>query len=542
MRLRSRKYNLAIWGLALGYFIFYAPYSALIKIITNGLRSDGSIPVSGFEVLPAAVAGTAVTMPIIITMMGWWKHAGRRRLFGLNIPSPSRVTLISGICTAVIIGTTTLAFTFRGVSIVFTLVLLRGGVFIIAPIVDAIFKRRVRWFSWVALGLSVGAVMVILTDAGSREMTAIAILNVAAYLTGYLFRLPCMTSIAKSGDTTVTHRYFVEEQIVALPLLVSILAIFALIGTPGPMVELRRGFLGQPGIEVIMASLLVGVLYAGLCVFGTLIYLDRRENTFCVPLNRSSSILAGVFVSYGLAFALGQEPPGASQLAGAGLIVIAILLLSPLHHFRWLRQRVDSTLAERELLAAGAVAGSTEVAWEGAQLLTGPGDSGAQHGSGERDRLFLFVCRANTLRSPMAQQICLDEIASRLGATLEQLEAAGIQVLSAGIAVDEVQRMKPEGERALAQIGLTPQPHRSQPLTLELTQRAEVIYCMTEDQRRAVTDLDPGAAGKTHRLDPDGDLAESLEPGALVGFAERVRTLIRWRLGNEMSFSGYAVG
>jgi hypothetical protein len=61
---------------------------------------------------------------------------------------------------------------------------------------------------------------------------------------------------------------------------------------------------------------------------------------------------------------------------------------------------------------------------------------------------------------------------------------------------------------------------------------------MTEDQRRAVIDLDPAADAKTHRLDPEQDLGESHEPGALVGFGERVRTLIRWRLENELNFAG----
>jgi protein-tyrosine-phosphatase len=524
MRLVSRKYNLAIWGLALGYFIFYVPYSALIKIVSGGLLPGGTIPDSGFSILPAAAAGTAITMPIIITMLGWWKHVGRRKLFGLTIPSPNRVTVLSGVCTAVIIGTTTLAFTFRGVSIIFTLILLRGGVFLIAPIVDTLFKRRVRWFSWAALGLSVGALIVALIDAGSREMTAIAILNVTAYLTGYLVRLPCMTSVAKAGDANVTYRYFVEEQMIALPLLVGIPTIFALVGAAGPMLELRQGFLGHPGIEVMIASFVVGVFYAGLCVFGTLIYLDRRENTYCVPLNRSSSLLAGVIASYGLAVVFGQALPSASELASAGLIVAAILLLSPLHHFRWSRQKVDRTLADRELTAASAASASIGVA----------GDTTG----GRRARLFLFVCKANTLRSPMAQQICLNEITTRLGASLEQLESSGVQVLSAGIAVREPQPMKPEGELALAEIGVAVQAHTSRPLTVELTKQAEVIYCMTEDQRLAVIDLDPSAVGKTHRLDPDEDLAESHEPGALIGFAERVRALIRWRLENEMSLSG----
>ena len=32
-----RQFKLRIWGLALGYFIFYAPYSFLIKVLTTKL-------------------------------------------------------------------------------------------------------------------------------------------------------------------------------------------------------------------------------------------------------------------------------------------------------------------------------------------------------------------------------------------------------------------------------------------------------------------------------------------------------------------------
>jgi protein-tyrosine-phosphatase len=41
--------------------------------------------------------------------------------------------------------------------------------------------------------------------------------------------------------------------------------------------------------------------------------------------------------------------------------------------------------------------------------------------------------------------------------------------------------MKPEGAQALAEIGVAVQPHLSRRLTVELTQQADAIYCMTED-------------------------------------------------------------
>src|SRR5258705_8303587 len=139
------------------------------------------------------------------------------------------MTFLSGVCMATIMGTTTLAFTFGGLSIVLVLVLLRAGTLIIAPVVDAIVHRRVRWFSWAAMFVSLTAVIVVLRDASNYTLTIAAIIDVAAYLAAYFFKLQFMSRLAKSDERSATLRYFVEEQMVASPLLVLALAVFALI-------------------------------------------------------------------------------------------------------------------------------------------------------------------------------------------------------------------------------------------------------------------------------------------------------------------------
>ena len=279
----KRKYSLSIWLLALGYFSFYIPYSALIKVVTEGLLPGVDGKVSGLELLPSTVIATFVVMLLFITLMGGWKYAGRREFFGLSIPFPSRWTFISGIGFAVIIATTTLAYTFSGVSIIFALLLLRGGVLIIAPLVDSIFKRKVRWFSWTALALSFMALGLAFSDVDNYQMTVAASVNVAAYLSGYLARLPCMTRAAKSREKALTYRYFVEEQLVAMPALVAIPAIYALIGTGNAAMDLRRGFTTFFASEAIVPALFIGIFYACLGICGTLIYLDRRENSLDRP-------------------------------------------------------------------------------------------------------------------------------------------------------------------------------------------------------------------------------------------------------------------
>ena len=154
MLTEKRRYGLEIWALGFGFYFFYTPYSGLTKALSGGLLTGA--PVKGTVLLPISAIATVIGMFSFITVMGWWKYAGRREFFGVQVPFPRRLTFFSGVCMATIMGTTTLAFTFGGLSIVLVLVLLRGGTLIIAPIVDHIVGRRVRWFSWTAMFVSLG--------------------------------------------------------------------------------------------------------------------------------------------------------------------------------------------------------------------------------------------------------------------------------------------------------------------------------------------------------------------------------------------------
>jgi hypothetical protein len=330
---KQRKYSLGIWALGLGYYLFYTPYSGLTKALSNGLLPGLTKPIPGTVILPVSVMATVVAMLGFITVMRWWKYAGHRELFGISIPFPRRVTFLSGVCMATIIGTTTLAFAFGGVSIVLVLALLRAGVLIIAPLIDKVRRRRVRWFSWVAMWTSLIAVAVVLGDARSYKLTPGLVIDVAAYLTAYFFKFHFMTSLAKSDDESATKRYFVEEQMVASPLLLLALGAMATIGGGSLMAGFRVGFTSFLASRGAVPALLVGLFYAGLCVCTTLIFLDRRENTFCVPVHCGTSMLSGLTAAYILAWAFNQNLPSGPQLISAGLIIVALAFLSPLHHF-----------------------------------------------------------------------------------------------------------------------------------------------------------------------------------------------------------------
>lgn len=324
--------EVSIWWFAFGYFAAYAPYSALTKALSKGTLPGMLEPIDGFVLLPSTVLASTVGMFAFLSAMRWWRFATQRAftLAGMTVvlPSPRLRTLLSGACTATIIVTTTLAYTFEGISIVFAMLLMRGGVLVIAPIVDALSRRRVRWFSWTALVLSFLALLVAFAEKGGFALSFAAGLDIGLYLASYFVRLRIMSGAAKSSDSDENKRYFVEEQMVATPLVMIVLGLWAVLGSSSTAAQLQSGFVDIWGSPVLLVILLVGILSQGTGVFGGLILLDKRENTFCVPVNRASSVLAGLVASFSMVLLLGSRPPSPFELAGAGLIIAAILVLS----------------------------------------------------------------------------------------------------------------------------------------------------------------------------------------------------------------------
>lgn len=336
MKIRERLAEFGIWAFCFGYFFFYIPYSMMTKMLTKGLfpGMDG-VGISGFEIQPVAAFGSFASMYIFFTAAGWWKYATHSKFLGVSLPRPQWFTFLSGICTSGIIVTTTLAYTFSGISIVFAMLLMRGGVLVLAPIVDTIAKRRRRkiyWPSWIASLLSLGALVAAFLDDASAAITLIAAIDIGIYILAYFIRFVFMSNRAKSDDRLEMRRYFVEEQMTANPFLFIVLFIIGLFGAfaapesmPG---RIWAGFVEFPFKGYLLHGLLIGFFSYCIGLFGNLIFLDKREHTFCVPANRCSSILSGVAASYLLAIFWGQKYPGVHELVGVVLILGAIVFLA----------------------------------------------------------------------------------------------------------------------------------------------------------------------------------------------------------------------
>jgi protein-tyrosine-phosphatase len=384
------------------------------------------------------------------------------------------------------------------------------------------------------------AVLLVLADAANYRLSIAAIATVGAYLTAYFIKFHLMTRLAKTDNKNATLRYFVEEQMVASPLLLLALVALAFIGSGDALIGFRLGFTTFLLSKEALFAVMIGLLYAGLCVCTTLIFLDRRENTFCVPMHCGSSMLSGLAATYILSFVYHQSSTSQPQLISAGLIVMALAVLSPLHHFERFLRKLRSSLANvYELLPSFApsfekpdpITLSSLQATVAENVQVTQNESGGLDHFAKLRRGFLFVCSGNTCRSPIAAAIGNVEIAARLQIPLTALDAAKLPAVSAGISVSVGAPMTTEAQEALRLLDVPVMSHSAQNLTVELAHEVEKIYCMTEAHRNAVIDLIPAAAAKTQCLDPDGDVEDPVgrELAAYVNCATRIHGLVRLR-------------
>jgi len=310
------------------YLLVYLPNVILTRLATAGINPQLGRPLTGLEILPASLIVSLVLTYAFIWLSGWYRDAHRVTVGRARVPWPTRWTMLSGAGTALILFTVPLSFTIQNVSIPFIQLLMRGDILIIAPLVDTVFGRRVRWWSWLALAMVMVALLITLFDRGGLRLPPIAAVTVVLYTLGYFLRLFVMTKVSKSGDPASVRAYFVEEKIIALPFAVAVLALLSVLGLGGQSGELRFGFVQVWSDPVIWQIVWIGLTLTVLSVLSIMILLDPRENAYCVPLERAASLIAGVGGAVLMAWLWGQTMPRSSELIGAAILIAAICVLS----------------------------------------------------------------------------------------------------------------------------------------------------------------------------------------------------------------------
>ena len=86
----------------------------------------------------------------------------------------------------------------------------------------------------------------------------------------------------------------------------------------------------------------------------------------------------------------------------------------------------------------------------------------------------VFVCTANTCRSPMAAALFRHALAAK------EPPLSSLKVSSAGVSAYPGQRASANSVEALRKVGIDISAHQSQPITQELVDKALAFICMTD--------------------------------------------------------------
>ena len=147
------------------------------------------------------------------------------------------------------------------------------------------------------------------------------------------------------------------------------------------------------------------------------------------------------------------------------------------------------------------------------------------------EKLLVFVCTGNICRSPMAEYMFRDHI---------QDTHPDWRVCSAGTLGLNRQPASRFAVKALKEISIDLKPHRSQPVTRELVDRARLIVVMTSGHRDELVERYPEAADKIRLLksfDPASDGGDVMDP---IGLSLDVYRYIRDEISNALwGLGGY---
>lgn len=114
---------------------------------------------------------------------------------------------------------------------------------------------------------------------------------------------------------------------------------------------------------------------------------------------------------------------------------------------------------------------------------------------------FLVVCSGNTCRSPMALGLLRRQLAQKLGCREEELDESGYHVESAGTGAAPGLPPSPEAVEVMRARGVDISGHRSQPLAMDLINRADYIFTMAGHHLDALLAMAPQARDRARRVD-----------------------------------------
>jgi hypothetical protein len=348
--------------LCVGYFAAYTLTGVLVKWFT--VVRDPKIPEMTY-LFNNTIGGSVLALGLVFAL-GWLKLRSNRmvRWGPFQVPSEVAYIIPSGVCTAIVIPTTTLMYTLP-ISVLVAMVIMRGSIIVISRLVDelqlrqGILKKRVyveeNWAVMFALlavatnvlliplvdalearGIAVAGLLGLKTGAGKgsfefmRSTAAMTILG--TYIVAYAFRLYIMNyfkNTRASGVPQDNQGFFGIEQLAASVSMILIGTFFFLapgwLGWNAQPVLAWHDAVHQPHFTAFLAGLPYGVV----AFFSVFIFMFKgRTATFAGLVNRLTSLVAGTTATLLCALFFGLRLPSAQDWVSLGFILVSVYFLS----------------------------------------------------------------------------------------------------------------------------------------------------------------------------------------------------------------------
>lgn len=333
--------------LCIGYFLFYVATGLIVKYFTGGV-SGAPARMNDIAFLVYNTLGANLTCLIPAVVLGWWRLKSIRPLQVGRWQLPSELLYIipSGICTAVVIPTTTLMYTLP-ISVMVAMVIMRASVIVIGRVVDevqirqGILDKRVYWEENAAVVFAILAASIELffSKGGSfdfiRNQAAMVIL--ASYIAAYAIRIYIMNyykNTRPKGAPLDNRAFFATEQIAAsiAMVLVGTFLFFSPQIVEG-LGQARQVAAFVDSIQVPVSgwgwAALSGVAFGVVAFFSVFIFMFKgRTATFTGLVNRLTSLVAGTTATLlGWTF-FGSKFPTLQNWISLGFVLVAVAFLT----------------------------------------------------------------------------------------------------------------------------------------------------------------------------------------------------------------------
>jgi hypothetical protein len=332
--------------LCTGYFLFYVVTGVSAKFFTARdiavSMHLGQIPYMVYN----SIGGTLTGLMIVLIRRWYRLRTNRIVSIGfLHFPAEAAYIIPSGFMTAIIIPTTTLMYTFEGMSVMVAMVIMRASVIVISRIVDSVqiaqgfLKKRVYWEENAAVGFALLAAGVNLLWVRPGDFDFIhntaAVIILTSYIVAYAVRIYLMNYFKNTrakGVPLDNKGFFGVEQIAASFFTIVIALFFfyspSLVGWNfTQIVQFRETF--QSPDPLWGLATLSGIAFGIVAFFSVFLFMFKgRTATFAGLVNRLTSLVAGTAATIVSYFLLGGKFPTQHDWLSLVFILMAVGFLT----------------------------------------------------------------------------------------------------------------------------------------------------------------------------------------------------------------------